>query len=289
MTAYVPLLFIHFILKDHFQFSQVLFYAFPLPILIVGGLIISILFYRPKLYFISFIFITLSLTGIWFNSAYILPRTIQIPDDATTVIFWNAANRATIHLEVLSKNIKTIQPDIIALVEAENATSDDILKLSKEFPAYEFQILEGDMLIGIKGHIKKTTYKIEEYSYIINFVEAYLNTGPILIALTDTFQEPTMDKRKTLEMVWQLASQNKSDIIVGDFNTPYESVHFRNFETNYTSFHDYGQGFTATWPFGIPLLEIDQIFTRKELTPILLQKFYYSVSDHAMLVGYFKQ
>ena len=231
---------------------------------------------------------TLGLTGIWFNNAYIFPSTVEIPEDATSVIFWNAANRATIHLDILSENIRNIQPDIIALAETENASEEDIEQLSKAFPNYEFQILEGDMLIGIKGHIEKITYTIEEQSYDINFVEAHLKNGPILIAFTDTFQDPRMNKRKTLETVLELVSKRNSDIIFGDFNTPYESIHFRNYETDYTSFHDYGQGFSATWPFGIPLLEIDQIFTSKKFTPILLQKFYYSVSDHAMLVGYFK-
>ena len=289
LLIYVPLLFIHFIFKDHFRYFQVPFYAFPLPILILGGIVITILFCRPKAYFIFFICMTLGLTGIWFNTAYILPNTVKIPDDATSVIFWNAANRATIHLDIVSENIKNIQPDIIALAETENASAEDILQLSKNFPAYEFQILEGDMLIGIKGHIENITYIVEKYSHDINFVEAQLNTGPILIAFTDTFQDPGMNKRKTLETVLQLVSQKNSDLVIGDFNTPYESVHFRKYETSYTSFHDYGQGFSATWPFGIPLLEIDLMFTSKKFTPILLQKLYYKVSDHAMLVGYFKR
>ncbi len=287
LIAYVPLLFIHFVLKDHFQVFQLPFYAFPLPILIIGGVFITFLYFRPKSYFILGICLTLSLTVIWIHKAYIFPRDVEVPENAISVIFWNAANRATIHLDVLSENIKNIQPDIITLVEAENATSDDILQLSKDFPNYEFRILEGDMLIGIKGKLNQITYTTEPEHYRINLVEAQLNTGPILIALTDTFQEPTMDKKKTLETVLELVSQYNSDIIVGDFNTPFESVHFRKFETDYTSFHEYGQGFTATWPFGIPLLEIDQIFTSKKFTPILLQKSYYKVSDHAMLVGYF--
>ncbi|MEO8772798.1 MAG: endonuclease/exonuclease/phosphatase family protein [Gelidibacter sp.] len=231
---------------------------------------------------------TLGLTGIWFNNAYIFPSNVEIPENATSVIFWNAADRATIHLDILSENIRNIKPDIIALAETENASAQDIQQLSKDFPAYEFQILQGNMLIGIKGSIENVTYTIEHRSYDINFVEAQLSSGPILIALTDTFQDPGMNKRKTLETVLQLVSQKNSDLMVGDFNTPYESVHFRKYETDYTSFHNYGQGFSATWPFGIPLLEIDQIFTSKKFTPLLLQKFYYNVSDHAMLVGYFK-
>ena len=286
LIAYVFLLIIHFIIKDHFRIFQIPFYAFSLPILVVGGVIITVLFYRPKSYFIFFICMTLVLIGIWLNNSYVFSSN-EIPKDATSVIFWNAADKPTIHLDILSERIKTIRPDIIALAETKNASEADIEQLTKEFPSYEFQILEGDMMIGIKGRIDKITYKLEEQSYDINFVEAQLTTGPILIAFTDTFQDPRMDKRKTLGTVLQLISERNSDLIVGDFNTPYESVHFRNYEKEHVSFHDYGQGFSATWPFGLPLLEIDQIYVRKGVTPILLEKFYYNVSDHAMLVGYF--
>lgn len=288
LFAYALLLLTHFILKDHFQFLQIIFYAFPLPILIFIGSIITILFYRQKAYFIFLICLTIGLTGVWFNNSYIFPRTVTIPQDATSVIFWNAADRVTIPIEILSKTIKKIQPDIIALVETEHATEADILQLSKEFPVYEFSILEGNMMIGIKGHIINITYEAEEYSYHINFVEIQLNKSSLLVALTDTFQSPTMDKRKTFETILQLVSERNADLIVGDFNTPYESIHFRTFDFDYISFRDYGQGFTATWPFGIPLLEIDQIYSSKSLPPLLLQKHHYNVSDHAMLVGYFK-
>lgn len=286
--AYALLLLIHFILKDHFQFFQIFFYAFPLPILIFMGGVMTLFYYKPKTYFISLIGLTLMLTSIWFNNAYFLPKPVEIPENATSVLFWNTADRPTIPMEILLENIKNIQPDIIGLVETEYATEEDIQNLSKQFPAYEFRILDGFMMIGVKGQIKNITYVSEAYSYDINFIEMQLPSGPILVALTDTFQDPTMDKRKTLETILQLVNERETDLFIGDFNTPYESVHFRKFETNYTSFRDYGQGFSATWPYGIPLLEIDQIYTASNYTPLLLQKFYYPVSDHAMLVGHFK-
>lgn len=289
LVAYVPLLLIHFILKDHFRSLQVIFYAFPLPILIVIGIFITLLFcFKPRIH-LKFIFgLLLGITFMWLNNSYIFKSITEIPEDATSVLFWNAADGPNLPVDVLLESIKNIKPDIIGLVEAENASEEDIQKLSQAFPDYEFRILEGFMLVGIRGHIEKITYIIEEYSYDINFVKAQLKTGPVLLALTDTFQDPAMDKRKTLNTVFQLVTQKNSDIIVSDFNTPYESVHFRSFKKEYNSFHDYGQGFTATWPYGIPLLEIDQIYVNKTLNPILLKKFNYKVSDHAMLVGYFK-
>lgn len=231
---------------------------------------------------------TLGLGIIWLNNAYVFPKNIDIPEDATSVIFWNTADRAHIPTDILSEKIHEMRPDIIAFVEAENASEEDIIQLSEEFPDYEFRILEANMFIGVKGTIDNVSFTAERYSYDINFIDMTLQSGSILLALTDTFQDPTMNKRKTLHSVLELATEKKADLMVGDYNTPYESVHFRAFEKNYQSFHDYGKGFSATWLFGIPLLEIDQIFLRKKSQPILLEKFNYNVSDHAMLIGHFK-
>ena len=288
LIAFALLLIIHFILKDNFRFFQIYFYAFPLPILVFMAVVITLLFYRPRTYFVFFICLTSGLTAVWLHNSYIFSREVEIPQEAKSVVFWNTADRAHIPIDILSEKIRTIQPDIIGLVEAENANEDDIQQLAADFPEYEFRILEANMFIGVKGRIDNITYKAERYSYDIHFIEAMLQNGPIMVALTDTFQDPTMNKRKTLGSVLELAKKTNTDLMIGDFNTPYESVYFRTYEQHYHSFHDYGQGFSATWPFRVPLLEIDQVFLSKEFHPILLEKFNYSVSDHAMLIAYFK-
>lgn len=289
MVLYILLLLIHFALKDHFQVLGVVFYALPLPILISMGVCVAILFYGNKTYILSILGLVLGMTIFWLSNYYFFPKSVEIPKSSTAVLFWNAANRSKLPVDILLESIKNTTPDIIGLVEAENATAADIQKLSKALPSYVFQILEGNMLVGVKGSIEKITFISKNNSHDINVVEAQLKTGYVSVAITDTFQDPSMDKEKTLTTVLQLALQNNTDVIIGDFNTPYESVHFRNFETEYESFHDYGQGFSATWPYRIPLLELDQIFVSTSFTPILLKKFHHPVSDHAMLVGYFQK
>lgn len=288
MIAYALLLIIHFILKDHFRFFQVYFYAFPLPILVFMGLVITFLFYRPRSYFIFFSCFTLGLTAIWLNNSYIFRHQADVPKKATSVLFWNTADRSHIPREILTEKIKDARPEIIALVEAENANQEDIEQLSAEFPDYEFRILQGNMFVGVKGHINSITFKEEPQSYEINFIDLSLDSGSFMLALTDTFQDPSMNKRKTLSTILKLSNEKQTDLMVGDFNTPYESVHFRPFEEYFNSFHNYGQGFSATWLFGVPLLEIDMVWLSQKFHPLLLQKFNYRFSDHAMLIAYFE-
>jgi len=286
LIAYAFLLMMHLILKDHIQFLQVFFYAVPLPFLIFFGIIVTLLCYRWKLLFIALIGITLSISVYWFYTDYNFKSDGDIPNEATVVLFWNAADAWKFPVEVLMAHIKSAQPDIIGLVETEYASEDDLQLLSKTFPSYEFKILEGFMMVGVKGKITAVNYQSKEASYKINFIEANLNGNTRTFLITDIYQSPTMNKEKALGATLQFALQNNAEIIMGDFNTPQQSVHFKRFTPHYESLRDYGQGFTATWPFGIPLLELDQIFTNNMFTPVLLQKFYQPESDHALLVGY---
>ncbi|MGB6269558.1 MAG: endonuclease/exonuclease/phosphatase family protein, partial [Olleya sp.] len=75
------------------------------------------------------------------------------------------------------------------------------------------------------------------------------------------------------------------DVVVGDFNTPYNSVHFDSYKNNLKSFHQFSRGTTATWAYGFPLLELDHIWLNQKLTPIQLKKFQYKISDHQLLIA----
>lgn len=290
LIAYALLLLIHFVIKDHFQYFQVLFYGFPLPVLLFLGTCVTLLHaFKPTTYFKYLLLGLMILGGIWIHTSYIFFSPPQIDNKTSSVMFWNTADRKTLPLDIIIKTVEEVAPDVIGFVEAENASEEDLTLLHSKFPKYQFQILPGNMFVGIKGEIKEINNIAEKSSYDINFIKAHISTGNITIALTDTFQNPAMDKRTTLNTVLDLVQLEQADLVIGDFNTPYESVHFRNYEKYFKSFHNYGQGFSATWPYGLPLLEIDQIYISPKYVPIFLQKFNHpTASDHKMLIAYFK-
>ena len=60
-------------------------------------------------------------------------------------------------LEYVNQNVEkinTYKPKIIGLVEASHITESHKSQLRDKFPDYEFQILSGNMFIGIQGKIK---------------------------------------------------------------------------------------------------------------------------------------
>ena len=141
------------------------------------------------------------------------------------------------------------------------------------------------MFIGVKGTIKSTLHKYKKYRYDLNYIVATVNNIETRILITDVNASPSFNKKEPLLEILDYAKEKSVDFIVGDFNTPYESIHFSEYKESYSSFHGYGDGFSATWPHNIPLLELDQVWITKSLKPYCLKTTKYNVSDHKLLIA----
>lgn len=285
LTGYAFLLFIHFILKDHIFPISTIYYCFPLPILIFLGIILSILYSRKKIYFSSISLVVILLTLFWFNNYY---YTNQIDDiSKSKILFWNVAKEEHFPVDIVIQEVRKNQPQILAFVEAKYLTESEISNLSRALPDYEFKDLYSHMLVGVKGNIlNEKLYAIEE-SHDVYLINASIDKKKVKFIIADVYAYPFIDKELPLSRILEIAQENSVSIIVGDFNTPYESVHFNTYFKHYKSFHSYGNSFTATWPLGIPLFEIDHVWINKEFTPVSIEKKYYEASDHALLIAKF--
>lgn len=226
------------------------------------------------------------LTFSWFKNYYFINKPL-LKGMHSSILFWNVAKNKQFPLEIIVEKINTYKPKIIGLVEASHITESHKSQLRDKFPDYEFQILNGNMFIGIQGKIKDITYYSLEKSHKFNQIDATINKKNVSILLVDIYASPFINKKNPLNIINDYAINNHASFIIGDFNTPYESVHFKKYDDNYKNFHQYSDGFSATWPFGIPLLELDHIFISNSMYPISLNKFNYEVSDHQLLIGSF--
>ncbi|WP_299891942.1 endonuclease/exonuclease/phosphatase family protein [uncultured Lacinutrix sp.] len=289
LGIYAFLVFVHFVIKDYIFPISIIFYAFPIIIIIPFGLLTS-WFYRKKKVLVYFLIgFSLILSYHWFNNYYVFPVSKTLSEKDSSILFWNVAkNSKGLPLDVIFEKIKEYNIDILTFVEAENILQKDIIALKKEFRDYSFKKLKGNMLIGVKGKIDSVFYKSKKKSYKFNIIESTIDGTTSKIIIVDIYASPFFSKRDALKDVLSFSTENNIDIIVGDFNTPYESIHFKNYEINYKSFHDYSDGLTATWPYGIPLLELDQIWLNKTNQPIQLNKFQYLFSDHKLLIAEYR-
>lgn len=287
LIGYVFLLLVHFAIKDNFYLTGILFYAFPLPILIVATLPLLALFYTKK----GIRFILIGVIGclliFWIKNQYINGSNSKI--DAThSILFWNIANQKDYNISTLEKIIDSNDIDALFFVEALHKNNKFNAEFEKRLSGYNIQLLEGNMMVAARKHITTVGYLNEKHNYRLNHLKVALGKNTFDVALVDVFARPLHNKEQALSDIITYSEKNGIDIIVGDFNTPYESIYFDKFKSKYTSARNFQNGFTATWPNPVPLLEIDQVWISKRLVIHRLEKNYNHGSDHALLITEFE-
>jgi hypothetical protein len=278
----------YFFLKDTFYISGIIFYAFPLPIIIVLGVISSWLFFKKRvLVVIGYVFWVL-ISLFWFSNSFQSNNSSDNNKEGGSVLLWNIAKKDNHPIDIISKNVKANNSNIIALVESMSINDSIFHSYKEKLPNYQFKSLKGKMLIGVKGTIDSIYFEYNKQNYQFNHLVLTIEQKKVSIMIVDVYASPFHFKKDALTSIKDYAIENDIDLIIGDFNTPFESIYFRSFEDSYKSFHKSSDGFTTTWPHGIPLYELDQIWINNDAQLIFLEKKYYKNSDHAMLIGYYK-
>lgn len=289
LLIYAFLVFIHFILKDRIYPISILYYAFPLIILILLGLIIAFLNIKRKSAFILIISFQALLSVIWFKNYFSFSGIESDKKLNQSILFWNVAKKEQIPVKIIIEKVKTNSIENIALVEAENISKSDIESLKENLKNYNFKVLKGSMFFGTKNEIKSLEYLSKEKEYNVNIIETINQNEIYKFLITDIYASPFSSRKKPLNSVFNLIKDNSIDIVVGDFNTPFNSIHFNNYKKKLNSFHKLSKGTTATWAYGFPLMELDHIWLNQRFKPNQLKKFNYKLSDHQLLIAeYFK-
>lgn len=288
LLGFFALIIIHFIVKDRWYITGVLFYAFPLLVIIGIGIVFAILFSKNQLILKSLIVTTILLGMYWWYHSFHFASEVLENNKYQTVLFWNIAKQKDRPLEVILKHVKAENPEFIGLVETEHI-SDSIFKIYQtQLQNYQLVHLKSDMIFGSKQPIKNVYYESVSDDYAFNHITIGEANNTLEIMLIDLYGSPFHNKKPPFEIIYKYLKKHPIDVILGDFNTPFESVHFRKLESDFTPFHGLNSGFTYTWPNGLPLFELDQIWISKKHQALKLQKLNYAVSDHSMLIGFFK-
>ena len=262
---------IHITIKDYFYLSSLLFYATPLP-LIVLGILFLLLFVKTfaRKYYILAAF---GIAVIWFARSYsFTPETNT--KNAFEVVLWNAYR--TQNFEDAFRESGKI-PDVMVLIECDEKEFDQI---QKKYPNYHFQLTEEAVGIFSKTPINihsNTTTK--QNVTIVHFSTQSTHFYAIdVTANIKFFREPMLKS-----VISEIKTEEKT-IILGDFNTPFESLFFKNFKKKYQhAFTEKGNGFRETWFWNIPLLSLDHIWVSNDLEILKTEKITTWKSDHSML------
>ncbi len=275
----IALLIVHFGLKEHSYQSSLLYYTFPLPVIIIVVLLLSIFLNRQ---FRKYnLIVTGLLLAVWLGRSFKIhvPETIKETD--LEVVFWNASHYREF-VDVFEENNKI--PDVVVLVEYHGKFLEEA---KSKYPNYHFYE-SYDEEIGVfskKSIYVKNVMPSKYGSTVLNF-----KTQGINFYAVDVSASIDVPRSWELEFVDKAITKTKNTIVLGDFNLPFESKFLNKTKANFNhAFSEKGNGFMETWFWNIPLLSLDHIWVSKDLKILKTEKMSTFKSDHSMVKTYVRK
>lgn len=268
----IALIAIHFIIKDSNYDASLLFYAFPLPVIILIILALSI-FLNKKVRTLNLI-LALLLFIVWLSRSFKINFSQDIKETDIEIVFWNASHDRGFEEAFIENNGI---PDVLVLGEHGRYNID---KIRLKYPENYFY----KSIRGISIFSKNTIKILEETTskYKTNIIK--FKTNGINFYAIDVSASIDVPRSWELGFVDEIVNKIENTVVLGDFNVPYESLLLEKTKTNFNhAFNEKGNGFRETWFWNIPLLSLDHIWVSKDLKILKTEKINTWKSDHAMI------
>ena len=203
-----------------------------------------------------------------------------------TAATWNAARTLARHPEHWRFNA-----DVTVITETgpfhgeggrARARWDDF---TRRHPDLAWQRFGNGLTLGVRGRILGHEALGDPGFLRCVRAEVELASGPALdVILVDIRSQPWLSRKAPLRTVFREAFRGRPTLVMGDFNTPADSHLLEQAVAGRLkpAHESATPGFRETWPWGIPLLTLDQIWTGGGLTPLSLHKEIRH-SDHAFV------
>lgn len=287
----ITVLLIRLTIRDHVLIITSIYYAISLPVLIGVALFsFAVLLYfkehKPAVFLLLLAFFCIGWR--YHVSYYTYPGRASSGD--IKLLCWNLYKRINKNYEGIATIIETQKPDIIGFVEFGSKNKEYFSKLQKRFPEYSMILMKKGMLFAVKGEIKTNSYHIAGADEFGKYhrMEVFVNNRKLVVYVVDIGSSPHHPRDFALNALHK-DSLNEKDtplIMMGDFNTPYESYLFDQYRENYQHlFASCGNGFIETWPLPFTLIAIDHIWISKDIHPTSCQVLDNSFSDHKAVIG----
>lgn len=279
-------------IKDTIPHLSLFYYASPPILLSLAALILSLrqCLLKERRWAIMLAVVSLVMVGWWHWESYqhFTSRSMTENEVPRKVLFWNVSY-AKAGWPTLIEEIQQHDPDIIGMVEVGHGFRAQQDWLNDAFPDHAIQFV-GHGFVLVRGKILSHERGLLKDHGAYGVVRARLLDGAELdIILTDIYAYPFMPRGPAFSALSQVieAKTEKPICLMGDFNTPPDSVLFDGFREKLEhSFEVAGEGYQVTWPAPVPVLCLDQIWLPRGETR---SSRYQSTphSDHRLVVAEF--
>ena len=286
----VALLVLHWTVKDRWPLIATVYYAAPPAVLACFTVVVAFLWRIRGKQFVAIAFSGAALPLLFGLAGGKTFQRAEADGTEFRVLFWNVAGKVR-HAERIADEIANYDPEIIGLAEAGSSRPANLRRWKKAFPSYQVTDLYGGLIILSKRKLEHIASRRTGENGAFRHVRARTATTIVDIILADIESNPLRSRQTPIEDFTALtkAAGDTPVILMGDFNTPAGSIHFRELRKEFANaFELYGIGFAPTWPLPTPVMQIDHAWVRG-LQVSRCEHGWPSVSDHRPVVVHIEQ
>lgn len=224
--------------------------------------------------------------GWWQHESVAAAATKDSPQ-AFRTLFWNTA-RFEAGWPGVAKEIQRMESPVMGFVEAGPDRAMDQSRWTEKFPNHEAVVFGKGLVLLVEGKVLQTTRGRLAKGCYYGRAEVELAGRRVIVLLVDLHSNPFYSREQAFQSLSGLIqdSAGKPLLLMGDFNTPSDSVHFHSLrQTLSNAFETAGRGPAETWPATLPVLTIDQIWVNRGLSAERARHVWSSESDHRAVLA----
>lgn len=269
--------------RDRLPWLSILFYVAPLGVAaaLLWGAVACLREPRIRRPLVAFALL-ITVAWAWMQFSF---RSKSPSDDSIRVSCWNVA-RGLGGWDGVVDGVQKLDADVIVLVETDRLPdAEQVWK--KAMPGRSVKLLPRGLTLIVQGEAGEPRTLPLRSHCTASAVDVTVQGQGLTIVAVDILSAPYAPRGLPLN---QLAASvdpiDRPTIILGDFNTPPESVWFAPLRERFANaFEAAGSGYAATWPVPLPVLTLDQIWVDRSLSVESCRHEWSAHSDHRPVIA----
>ena len=235
--------------------------------------------------------------GTWCYDGQRVARPQASRPQDVRVLCWNTQRKFISHPAVV-RELKAAGADVLALSEA-GRPQDAVAvgqQVARSFPGYASSALKGGLVVLVRGLVREARYeRLGQGPFAAAkgwggglLVDVETRAGKLRLLVFDHASNPLVSRASAFQRLdeWLASLHPPVDCVLGDFNTPSSSVHMHGLETSFQhAFGVAGQGWINSWPWPLPLLDLDHIWVSRRWRVLRCRMGDFQASDHRYVLA----
>ena len=273
-------------LRDSVPGLSLIFYATPWPVLTALAFVLAAYalgrHHRARSLALTLVFAGCAAT--WLQRSFVRGESTPARS-ALRIVYWNAAHPGPRRAQRV-RYLQALQADVIVVGESNVYTSNIPQEWREGFPGRVLTQRAGFLLITPEEPVSIEKGRLDDRGdYVI--ARVMVKERALTLLAVDFETRLTENRARPFARLDELIAAHRDEplVVMGDFNTPRESVHFDSWRREMREpFATAGRGFVETWPLPVPILSLDQMWLGGRWRAVRCKLGWSLQSDHRAII-----